>query len=91
MNLERNTDPTNIEITKGEIQMKKEKPKLKNIYKKSIAIELIKLNHNLHHTMRNRSNEKYQIFVFVETPELIKDMLAIVEWQERLYQEKHRK
>ena len=71
--------------------MKKEKLKLKNIYKKSIAIELIKLNHDLHHTMRNRSNEKYQIFVFEETPELIKDMLAIVEWQERLYQEKHRK
>lgn len=90
MSLERSTDPTNIEITKGEIQMK-EKPKLKNVYKKSIAIELIKLNHDLHHTMRNRSNEKYQIFVFVETPELIRDMLAIVEWQERLYQEKHRK
>ncbi|AAT57259.1 hypothetical protein BAS4969 [Bacillus anthracis str. Sterne] len=72
------------------IQMK-EKPKLKNIYKKSIAIELIKLNHNLHHTMRNRSNEKYQIFVFEETHELIRDMLAIVEWQERLYQERNKK
>lgn len=68
----------------------KEKPKLKNIYKKSIAIELIKLNHNLHHTMRNRSNEKYQIFVFEETHELIRDMLAIVEWQERLYQERNK-
>ncbi|MEB9610026.1 hypothetical protein P4J23_08190 [Bacillus cereus] len=69
----------------------KEKPKLKNIYKRTLAIELIKMNHMLHHTMRNRSNEKYQIYVFVETPELIRDMLAIVEWQERLYQEKHRK
>ncbi|PGW18554.1 hypothetical protein COD90_07900 [Bacillus cereus] len=70
--------------------MKKKKP-LKNIYKKTLAVELIRLGHDLNHTMRNRSNEKYQIFVFVETPELIRDMLAIVEWQERLYQEKHRK
>ncbi|WP_088291970.1 hypothetical protein [Bacillus mycoides] len=69
----------------------KEKQPLKNIYKRTLAIELIKMNHMLHHTMRNRSNEKYQIYVFVETPELIRDMLAIVEWQERLYQEKHRK
>lgn len=78
------------EISKGEIPMKEKQP-LKNIYKKSIAIELIKMGHDLHHTMRNRSNEKYQIFVFVETPELIQDMIAIVEWHERLYQEKHRK
>ncbi|PGT92219.1 hypothetical protein COD18_15410 [Bacillus cereus] len=64
---------------------------LKNIYKKTIAIELIKMGHDLHHTMRNRSNEKYQIYVFVETTELIRDMLAIVEWQERLYQERNKK
>ncbi|MDT3495907.1 hypothetical protein NLU03_16180 [Bacillus toyonensis] len=69
----------------------KEKPKLKNIYKKSIAIELIKMGHDLHHTMRNRENEKYQVFVFVETPEMIRDMLAIVEWHERLYQERHKR
>lgn len=69
----------------------KEKPKLKNFYKKTIAIELIKMGHDLHHTMRNRKDERFQIYVFVETPELIRDMLAIVEWQERLYQEKHRK
>ncbi|MGM2859642.1 hypothetical protein ACS2QN_03040 [Bacillus cereus group sp. Bce021] len=69
----------------------KEKRPLKNIYKKSIAIELIKMGHDLHHTMKNRSNEKYQIYVFVETPELIRDMLAIVEWQERLYQERKKK
>lgn len=69
----------------------KEKPPLKNIYKKTIAIELIKMGHDLHHTMRNRKDERFQVYVFVETPELIRDMLAIVEWQERLYQEKHRK
>lgn len=49
------------------------------------------MGHSLHHTMRNRNNPKYQVYVMEETPELIRDMLAIVEWQERLYQEKHRK
>ena len=49
------------------------------------------MGHDLHHTMRNRNNPKYQVFVFEETPELIRDMLAIVEWQDRLHQEKHRK
>lgn len=52
-------------------------PKLKNIYKKSIAIELIKRGHDLHHTMRNRNNEKYQVFVFVETPEMIADLIDL--------------
>ncbi|PFD84354.1 hypothetical protein CN275_26545 [Bacillus anthracis] len=69
----------------------KEKPKLKNFYKKILAIELIKMGHDLHHTMRNRSNPQYQVYVFEETPELIRDMLAIVEWQERLHQERNEK
>ena len=67
----------------------KEKPPLKNIYK-TIAIELIKMGHDLHHTMRNRKDERFQVYVFVQTPELIRDMLAIVEWQERLYQERNK-
>ena len=49
----------------------------KNIYKKSLAIELIKMGHDLLHTMRNRENPKYQVFVFVETPEFIKDLIAL--------------
>jgi hypothetical protein len=69
----------------------KEKPKLKNFYKKTLAIELIKMGHDLHHTMRNRNNPKYQVYVLVETPELIRDMLAIVERDERLYQEWNKK
>ncbi|MCC2444230.1 hypothetical protein OCB02_08750 [Bacillus cereus] len=69
----------------------KEKPKLKNFYKKTLAIELIKMGHDLHHTMRNRNNPKYQVYVLVETPELIKDMIAIVERDERLYQERNKK
>lgn len=63
----------------------KEKPRLKNIYKRTLAIELIKMNHMLHHTMRNRSNEKYQIYVFVETPELIRDMLEINKRNDEIY------
>ncbi|MBE3641221.1 hypothetical protein IMZ78_02650 [Bacillus anthracis] len=69
----------------------KEKPRLKNLYKKSLAIELIKRGHDLHHTMRNRNNPKYQVYVLVETPELIRDMIAIVERDERLYKERHKR
>ncbi|QPW51904.1 hypothetical protein G9298_30200 (plasmid) [Bacillus thuringiensis] len=66
-------------------------PKLKNIYKKTLAIELIKMGHDLHHTMRNRSNPKYQIYVLAETPEMIRDLLYIVERDERLHQERYGK
>lgn len=52
---------------------------LKNIYKKSLAMDLIRLGHNFHHSMRNRNNEKYQVYVFEETPELIRDLLYINE------------
>ncbi len=56
--------------------MKKKKP-LKNIYKKTLAIELIRLGHDLDHTMRNRKDDRFQVFVFIETPELIQDMMEI--------------
>lgn len=58
-------------------QIRRELIKMKNIYKKSLAMELIRYGHDLHHTMRNRSNEKYQVFVFEQTPELIRDLLEI--------------
>jgi hypothetical protein len=56
---------------------------LKNIYKKSLAIELIKRGHDLHHTMRNRENPKYQVFVFPHTDELIKDLLELTKREVR--------
>lgn len=56
-----------------------EKPKLKNIYKKTLAMDLIRMGHDLNHTMRNRNNPKYQVYVMVETPEMIRDMLYILE------------
>lgn len=56
---------------------------LKNIYKKSLAINLIRMGHDLHHTMRNKDNPKYQVYVMVETPEMIADLLKINELEEK--------
>ncbi|HHQ2477311.1 TPA: hypothetical protein ACSPJ7_001494 [Bacillus cereus] len=63
----------------------KEKPKLKNFYKKTLAIELIKMGHDLNHTMRNRKDDRFQVFVFVETPELIRDMMEINKRNDETY------
>lgn len=52
-------------------------PGQKNIYKKTLAMELIKRGHDLKWTMRNKYNSKYQVYVFAETPELIADLLDI--------------
>lgn len=65
--------------------MKKKKQPLKNIYKRTLAIELIKMNHMLHHTMRNRKDDRFQVFVFVETPELIRDMMEINKRNDETY------
>ena len=54
-----------------------EKPKLKNIYKKSLAMDLVRKGHDIEHTMRNRENPKYQVFVFKDTPQLIHDLLEL--------------
>ncbi|AMM93849.1 hypothetical protein UP17_16330 [Peribacillus simplex] len=50
---------------------------LKNIYKKSLAMALVRAGHDIQHTMTNRNNKKYQIFVFEHTDELIKDLLEL--------------
>ncbi|MGE7688102.1 hypothetical protein ACQKMI_02720 [Lysinibacillus sp. NPDC097214] len=50
---------------------------MKNIYKKSLAIELIELGHDLSHTMRNKLNPRYQVFTFFETPEFVEDLLKL--------------
>lgn len=50
---------------------------MKNVYKKSLAMQLIRMGHDLHHTMRNKFNPKYQVFVFEDTPELIADMIRL--------------
>ncbi|MBM7094859.1 hypothetical protein JSY36_03735 [Bacillus sp. H-16] len=55
----------------------REKPPLKNIYKKSLAIQLIRMGHDLEHTMRNRNNLRYQVFVFPDTQELREDLCKL--------------
>ncbi|MGG0741305.1 hypothetical protein [Niallia taxi] len=64
-----------------------QKTGLKNIYKKTLAISLIKLGHDLSHTMRNRNNPKYQVFVLHDTPKLREDMakLSNRKYEESLY------
>lgn len=68
-----------LEITASEkdIEKAEENTGLKNIYKKSLAMELVRRGHDLEHTMRNRNNPKYQVFVFKDTPEFIRDLLDL--------------
>jgi len=51
--------------------------KLKNIYKKQLFIELVKLGNDFHHSMRNRNNPKYQVYVMVDTPKLRQDLVML--------------
>lgn len=59
--------------------MTDDKPHLKNIYKKTLAMDLIRLGNNLSHSMRNRDRPQYQVFVFYEDEKLIEDMLYLAE------------
>lgn len=59
--------------------MTNDKPHLKNIYKKTLAMDLIRLGNNLSHSMRNRDRPQYQVFVFYEDEKLIEDMLYLAE------------
>ncbi|ARZ61511.1 MULTISPECIES: hypothetical protein [Bacillus cereus group] len=43
---------------------------IKMIYKKTLAMDLIKAGHDLEYTTRNRKNKKYQCFAFEDSPEL---------------------
>ena len=49
----------------------------KNIYKKSLAMELIMRDNNFLHSMRNRNNSKYQVWVFEHTEQLDKDIAEL--------------
>ncbi|MDQ0999768.1 hypothetical protein QFZ28_000168 [Neobacillus niacini] len=89
---ERNREGEHIEIIievsleeSDDEKKAQEKPMLKNIYKKSMAIELIKMGNDLHHTMRNRENPKYQVFVLIHTDKLDRDIAIL---QERLERER---
>ena len=51
----------------------------KNIYKKSVAMELIKRDNNFLHSMRNRDNSNYQVWVFEDTKKLRKDLAELTD------------
>lgn len=59
--------------------MNEEKPRKKNIYKRELAHDLIKLGNILSHSMRNKNNRKYQVYVFYEDDKLIQDLIYLTE------------
>ncbi|WP_342380401.1 hypothetical protein [Bacillus thuringiensis] len=50
---------------------------IKMIYKKTLAMELIKAGHDLEYTTRNRKNRKYQCYAFNDSVELRKSIAKI--------------
>ncbi|WP_439033603.1 hypothetical protein ABEV81_06575 [Bacillus paranthracis] len=50
---------------------------IKMIYKKQLAFDLIKDGHMLEYTTRNRKNKKYQVYAFIDSPELRKSIARI--------------
>lgn len=50
---------------------------IKMIYKKTLAMDLIKAGHDLEYTTRNRKNKKYQCFAFEASPELRQSIARI--------------
>lgn len=59
------------------------------LFREENGEELVKpkLGHDLSHTMRNRNNPKYQVFVLHDTPKLREDMakLSNKKYEESLY------
>lgn len=47
----------------------------KTIMKKSLAIHLLEKGHELDECVKNKYRESYFVYKFIETPELIIDML----------------
>lgn len=70
--------------------MSEGKMPIKVIYKKALAMELIRRNHNFLYTTKNRNNKKYQCFMFEATEELDKDLslLSGREYDETMYSDK---
>ncbi|MFK9119102.1 hypothetical protein ACJEBK_19770 [Peribacillus frigoritolerans] len=49
--------------------------KQKSIMKKSLAMHLLKKGHTLEDCVKNKNRNSYFVYKFIETPELIIDML----------------
>jgi hypothetical protein len=56
-----------------------EKQKVKMIYKRSLFVELVRLNNNFLYSARNRENKKYQIFAFEQTEKLDRDLAMLTD------------
>ncbi len=52
-------------------------PKVKVIYKKSVFVELVRLNHNFLYSTRNRDNRNFQCYMFQLTEELERDLAML--------------
>lgn len=67
--------------------MTEEKKPIKVIYKKELAMDLIKRGHNFLYTTKNRNNRKYQCYMFEASSELDKDLslLSGREYDETMY------
>jgi hypothetical protein len=50
---------------------------MKLIYKKTLAMDLVKKGHDIEYTSRNRNNQKYQVYFFEDSPSLRKDMAEL--------------
>ena len=49
----------------------------KLIYKKTLAMDLIKKGHDLNYTARNRNDGKYQVYFFDDSTSLRKDLAEL--------------
>ncbi|MBU7593551.1 hypothetical protein [Metabacillus halosaccharovorans] len=70
--------------------MEKKLP-VKLIYKKSLFVELVRLDNNFLYSTRNRNNERWQVFAFEDTPKLRKDIAELngQSYIEGTYNEQH--
>lgn len=71
--------------------MMKEKKPVKLIYKKSLFVELVRLDNNFLYSTRNRENSKWQVYAFQDTPKLRKDIAELNNqpYIEGFYNEQH--
>lgn len=51
--------------------------KIKKIFKREIALELVSLGHQLIYTEPNRNRRDFSVFCFVETDELLEDLTKL--------------
>lgn len=57
--------------------MEEEKVPVKLVYKKKLMVELVRLDHNLLYSMRNKNNHRFQVFAFEATEEINRDLAML--------------